>query len=153
LTNADAMSVVLVRIGSQAFAIDIKSVHEIRAWSEPTPLPWAPAHVPGMMDLRGLVIPVVDLAARLGLPPIQAGPTSVIVVAEVRGRLAGLLVDVVCDLVDLEASRLQATPDIGSADSSDVVQGIFELDGRIVSLIALGEIIPATLAEPARLAS
>ena len=144
------MSVVLVEIEPQAFAIDIASVREIRAWSQPTPLPWAPAHVRGMMDLRGLVIPIIDMGKRLGLEPIQAGPTSVIVVAEIRGRLAGLLVDAVCDLVDLDASRLQPTPDIGSRESSEVVQGIFELDGRIVSLIALDEIIPAELA---RLAS
>ena len=148
----DAMGVVSILIGSQEFALDIKSVREIRGWSPPTPLPRAPAYVQGMCDLRGVVIPIIDLGARLGLKAIEAKPTSVIIVAQIRDRLAGLLVDGVSDLIDIDVERLQATPETGSTAPSEVIQGIFEIDGRILSLIDLANVIPVELSDTASLA-
>lgn len=141
------MGVVSVRIRSYEFALDIMSVREIRGWSPPTPLPRAPAYVLGMSDLRGVVIPIIDLGARLGFRAIDANPSSVVVVAQIRDRLAGLLVDGVSDLLEIDAERLQPTPEAGSAETKEVIQGIFEIDGRILSLIALEKVVPAALAE------
>jgi purine-binding chemotaxis protein CheW len=90
---------ITVRIGDQQFAIDIMSVREIRGWAASTPLPHAPAYVRGMINLRGVILPVVDLGARLGLAPTSAGRFSVVVVAEIDGRQIGLLVDAVCDIL------------------------------------------------------
>jgi purine-binding chemotaxis protein CheW len=146
---AAVMSLVAVRIGSQEFALDIRSVREIRGWSRPIPLPHAPAYVQGMSDLRGVVIPIVDLGARLGFAPTEATATSVVVVAQIRSRLAGLVVDAVSDLIDVGVDRLQATPETGSSGPNEVIQGIFEVDGRILALIALEAVIPADLPQPA----
>lgn len=148
-----AMSVVAVRVGSQEFALDVMSVREIRGWSPPTPLPRAPAYVHGMIDLRGVVIPIVDLGARLGLSATDASATSVIIVAQIRDRLVGLLVDGVSDLISVDAARLQATPETGSAGPHEVMHGVFELEGRILGLISLERLIPASVAEPMALAS
>jgi purine-binding chemotaxis protein CheW len=150
---AGIVGVVSVRVGSQEFALDVMSVREIRGWSPPTPLPRAPAYVLGMCDLRGVIIPIIDLGARLGLEPIEVSSTSVIIVAQIRDRLAGLLVDGVSDLIDVDGDRLQATPEIGSLETSEVIQGIFEIDGRILSLIALEAVIPADLVAKAQLPS
>lgn len=141
------MSVVAVRIGSQEFAIDIMSVREIRGWSPPTPLPLAQAYVLGMSDLRGVVIPIIDLGARLGLNTAPATATSVVVIAQIRNRLAGLIVDGVSDLIDIDADQLQVTPETGNSEANDVIQGVFEVDGRLLALIALDAIIPAILAD------
>jgi purine-binding chemotaxis protein CheW len=150
---ADVVGVVSVRIGSQEFAVDIMSVREIRGWTAPTPLPCAPPYVRGVIDLRGVIIPIIDLGARLGLGGTEASPSSVVVVVEVRDRLAGLLADGVCDLIDLDAGRLQATPATGSHEPNEVVEAVFEIDGRILGLISLDNIVPAELAGRARLAS
>lgn len=146
------IGLVAARIGSQDFAIDIGAVREIRGWAPPTPLARAPAYVQGMVDLRGVVIPIIDLAARLGLEPIAASRTSVIVVVQIRDRLAGLLVDSVSDLMNVDAARVQPTPDTGSREPHEVVRGIVEVEGRILSLISLDNVIPADLV-PERLAS
>jgi purine-binding chemotaxis protein CheW len=151
--TADVVGVVSVRIGAQEFAVDIASVREIRGWTAPTPLPCAPAHVRGCIDLRGVIIPIIDLGARLGFGDTQADPSSVVVVVEIRDRLAGLLADGVCDLIDLDASRLQATPQTGSLEPNQVVRAVFEIDGRILGLISLDNIVPAELADQAAVAS
>ncbi len=148
-----ALSVVSVRIGAQEFGLDIMAVREIRGWSPPTPLARAPAYVPGMCDLRGVVIPIIDLGARLGLDPIEAKTTSVIIVVQIRDRLAGLLVDGVNDLIDADADRLQATPETGSLEPNEVIQGVIEIDGRILSLISLENVIPVEMVGQAPLAS
>lgn len=150
---ADAMGVVAVRIGAQEFALDILSVREIRGWTPPIPLPRAPAYVQGMSDLRGVVIPIIDLGARLGLKATSATATSVVIVVQIRERLAGLLVDGVSDLIDIDPGRLQATPETGSAGPGQVIRGIFEIHGRILGLIALETVIPADLGDTAELAS
>jgi purine-binding chemotaxis protein CheW len=142
-----------VRVGVQEFALDILSVREIRGWTQPIPLPRAPAYVQGMSDLRGVVIPIIDLGARLGLKVTEATATSVVVVVQIRDRLAGLLVDGVSDLIDIEPGRLQATPETGSAGPGEVIQGLFEIDGRILGLIALETVIPAELVDAAELAA
>jgi purine-binding chemotaxis protein CheW len=153
LAVAQDTGVVAVRVAGQEFALDIMSVREIRGWSPPVPLPRAPAYVQGMTDLRGVVIPIIDLAARLGLAPTIAGPTSVVIVVEIRGQLAGLLVDGVSDLLDVEAANLQPTPQTGSAAPGEVLAGVMELDGRILGLVALEAVIPADLAPASELAA
>jgi len=90
---------VVVGIGEQRFAIAVQLVREIRGWSSFTPLPHAPDFVLGMINLRGLILPVVDLGARLGKGPTQIGPSAVVIVAEVANGQVGLLVDEVCDII------------------------------------------------------
>jgi len=142
-----ARGVVAVRIGTQEFAVDIMAVREIRGWTPPIPLPRAPAYVQGVSDLRGVVIPIVDLGARLGLKTTEATATSVVVVTQIRDRLAGLLVDAVSDIINLDPERLQPTPETGSSEPNEVIEGLFEIDGRILALIALEAVIPPNLAE------
>ena len=153
MTQGGGLSVVTVRIGAQEFAVDIRSVRELRGWTPPTPLAHAPAYVQGMVDLRGVVIPIIDLGARLGLAPIAATATSVIVVAQIKGRLAGLLVDGVNDLIELGRDQLQPTPATGSLAPNAVIQGVFQIEGRVLSLVALDSLVPADLGEPLRRAS
>lgn len=142
-----ARGVVAVRIGAQEFALDIMAVREIRGWTPPTPLPWAPAFVPGMIDLRGVIIPIIDLGARLGLETSPPTALSVVVVVQVRDRLTGLLVDGVSDLMTLEAGRMQPTPATGGAAPEEIVQGVFAAEGRILAVIALEAVIPTDLAD------
>jgi purine-binding chemotaxis protein CheW len=143
--SAAGVSVVAVRVGPHEFALDVMSVREIRGWSPPIPLPGAPAYVQGVSDLRGVVIPIIDLGARLGLQAAETGSTSVVVVAEIRGRLAGLLVDGVSDLIDIDPGRLQPTPETGSAEPGKIISGLFDIGGRILGLIAVDALIPADL--------
>ncbi len=133
---------VTVRIGDQQFAIDIMSVREIRGWTSSTPLPHAPPYVRGMINLRGVILPVVDLGARLGLTPTSADGASVVVVAEIDGCQVGLLVDAVCDILLLTDDMLQEAPDVGADKVRHFVRGIMTTEAGIVTLICLDEILP-----------
>ena len=144
----DASQLISVRIGEQEFAIDIMSVREIRGWTASTPLPHAPHYVRGMINLRGAVLPVVDLGERLGLARTEPDKSSVIVVAQIGARMIGLLVDAVCDILAAGDGQLQPPPEVGGEDTRDFVRGVMILDGRIISLISLDAILTDEL-EPA----
>ena len=134
-----------VRIGDQAYAIDIMAVREIRGWTAATPLPHAPPHVLGMMNLRGAILPVIDLGARLGLGPATPGASSVVVVAQIGDAQVGLVVDAVSDILQVTEGLIQAAPDVGSADSTAFVAGVMTIDSGIVSLLALDNVLPANM--------
>src|ERR1700761_8577950 len=102
------------RIGEQEFCVDIMSVREIRGWTPATPLPRTPDYVRGVINLRGAVLPIIDLAARLGLQTTETTARHVIMVVHLGGRTVGLLVDAVSDIVTITDDVVQPTPDIAS---------------------------------------
>jgi len=138
------VKLISVRVGEQLFALDIGVLREIRGWSTSTPLPQAPAYVLGMINLRGQVLPVLDLALRLGLAPSQPDASSVVVVAELGGRTVGLLVSAVCDIINVAPDRVQAAPDLGSPGRSAFVQGVITLGDEIVTYLDLHAALPET---------
>lgn len=138
------------RIGEQEFCVDIMSVREIRGWTPATPLPRSPAFVRGVINLRGAVLPIVDLGARLGLRVTEPTDRHVIMVAQVGGRTVGLLVDAVSDIIQLTDEAVQPTPEVASDQVRAFVRGIFTTaEGRMISLLELGWLIPDAEAEAA----
>ncbi len=131
-----------VRLGDQEFALDIMSVREIRGWIASTPLPHAPPYIKGMINLRGVILAIVDLAERLALPTHEPNASSVVVVVEIRGRVVGLVVDGVCDIITVTDDMVQSPPDMGSDPAHQLVEGLLTLEGRIVSVIHMTAILP-----------
>jgi purine-binding chemotaxis protein CheW len=144
---------IVVEIAGQQFAIDIMSVREIRGWSASTRLPHAPAHVLGMVNLRGSVLPVIDFAARLGLGESEPNAASVVIVAEIGERLVGLMVDAVCDILTLGNGMLQGAPEVGDPGVREFVRGVITTDEGIVTFLSLDAVIPADLPAAEQLAA
>lgn len=130
------------RIGKQEFCVNVMSVREIRGWTPATPLPHAPPFVRGVINLRGAVLPVVDLGARLGLCSAEPTARHVIIVARIGDQLVGLLVDAVCDILTVTDDALQPTPDIAYDLTKTFVRGLLPIDGRMISLISLDRMLP-----------
>ncbi len=130
------------RIGAQEFCVDIVSVREIRGWTPATALPHSPAFVRGVINLRGAVLPIVDLAARLGLPPIEANSPNVVIVAQIGRQIVGLLVDAVSEILTIAEEAIQPTPDVASEMAKTFVRGVLAMQGRMISLIALDDLLP-----------
>lgn len=149
LTNTAARELIAFRIGEQEFCVDIMSVREIRGWTPATPLPRAPGYMKGVINLRGAVLPIIDLGARFGLRTSEPTARHVIMVAHIGGRMVGLLVDAVSDIIQLDEGAVQPTPDVASEEVRAFVKGIFAIDGRMISLIDLSLILPAMEAEAA----
>jgi purine-binding chemotaxis protein CheW len=123
--------------GEQEFGANIMTIREIRGWTETTPLPHAPDYVRGVINLRGVVLPVVDLKARLGRGVTEANPKHVIIVVSTGARTLGLLVDAVSDILTARASDIQPTPDLARDNQSAFVDGIAVLDQRMVTLLSM----------------
>jgi purine-binding chemotaxis protein CheW len=137
------------RIGAQEFCVDIMGVREIRGYAPATPLPRTPGFMLGVINLRGAVLPVIDLASRLGLGETTPSPRHVIIVARIGDRLVGLLVDAVSDILTVTDEHVQPTPDVSCDAVKSFVRGILTMDGRMISWIVLDRILPEQQAEAA----
>lgn len=129
LAAAAAPTTVLsFRLDAQAYAIDIRQVHEVRSYEPPTPLPRSPAWLLGATRLRETVIPVVDLRVRLALPAVYETETATAVL-DLDGRSVGVVVDAVSDVLDLPASAWLRLPDGATPDRAGVL-GLADGAGR-----------------------
>jgi purine-binding chemotaxis protein CheW len=150
ITNRDAKrELVSFRVGEQEYCVDIMSVREIRGWTPATALPQTPAYVCGVINLRGAVLPIIDLNRRLGGPPVVASARNVIIVTHIGARLVGLLVDAVSDILTVADELIQPTPDVACDTVKAFVRGVIAIDGRMISLISLDRILPEVEAEAA----
>jgi purine-binding chemotaxis protein CheW len=130
------------RVGRQEFCIDVAMVREIRGWTAATALPRAPRYLRGVINLRGAVLPIVDLALRLGLPGPAPTARNVIIVVQINQRQIGLLVDAVSDILTASDGNILPSPDVPSALVKTFVRGLLPVDGRMISLISLDQMLP-----------
>jgi len=145
----DTRELISFRVADQEYCVDIMSVREIRGWTPATSLPASPAYVRGVINLRGTVLPVVDLAERLGLPTSEPSERHVIVVVWIDGQLVGLLVDAVCDILAVTQDMLQPTPDIAAQDVQAFVEALIHVEERMIGLINLDHVLPASQSQAA----
>lgn len=141
--DADGMELLTFRCGGRAFAVDIMAVREIRSWSAPTPLPHAPPFMLGMVNLRGSVLPVMDLAQRLGEARTEDNPRNVIIVIQKGGRVHGLLVQAVSDIVHPMPDQLQDVPKVTSEEEAGMAEKLFVVDDKMVQVLSMDRILPA----------
>ncbi len=140
--GAAAREMLTFLIGAQEFCVDVMSVKEIRVWTPATPVAHAPSFMCGVINLRGIVLPIIDLAARLGFPPSEPTTRHAILVVQIGRQTIGLLVEGVSEILTIAQDLIQATPDAASQMAKDFVSGIVATDGRMISLIALDAIVP-----------
>jgi len=133
---------VAFRIGRQEFCVDIMTVREIRGWTQATPLPHSPPYVRGVINLRGTVLPVIDLAVRFGFEAREPSVRSVVIVTQVGSQLVGLLVDAVSDILATSADNIQPTPDVASELATKFVRGVLAIENRLISLIQFDDVLP-----------
>ncbi|MGQ3212172.1 chemotaxis protein CheW [Shinella sp.] len=137
------------RIADQEFCVNVMSVREIRGWTPATPMPHAPSYLLGMINLRGAVLPIVDMSQRLGMKPAEPTVRHVIIVAQVGPKVVGLLVDSVSDILTVTDENIQPTPDIANEAEKGYARGILAMEGRMICLIELDSLFPHTESEAA----
>lgn len=131
------------RIGDQEYSVDIMAVREIRGWTKATPLPFSPPHVKGVINLRGTVLPVVDLSVRLGMEAINEANENVIIVVNHEGSLAGMLVDAVSDILTVATEEMQSPPEFGVEQVPRCIASIFMNEGKLVRVLDLRAVLPS----------
>ena len=150
LIKADDRELVSFRVGGQDFCVDIMSVREIRGWTPATVLPHAPSYILGVSNLRGAVVPIVDLAARMGLDPIKPDARHVIVICVVDNQTVGFLVDAVSDILSVKHSLIQPTPAVSSDVTRAFFEGVIAIDQRMLRLIDIEAVLPPIAARQER---
>ncbi len=137
-----ARELIAFRIGDQEFCVDIMSVREIRGWTPATAMPHTPAHILGVINLRGAVLPIVDLSARLGMKRAEPTVRHVIIVAQVKRKVVGLLVDAVSDILTVTDDTIQPTPEVSSDHERQFARGVLAIDRRMICLVELETLFP-----------
>lgn len=148
-THASELELLSFRLADEEYSVDIMSVREIRGWTRATPLPHAPAHVRGVINLRGTVLPVVDLSVRLGMEPVRGDARNVIIVVQVGNQTAGLLVNAVSDILALPRSELQPPPELAADAAHSFIEALTIVEGRMIRVLDLTAVLPDDAAEAA----
>jgi purine-binding chemotaxis protein CheW len=130
-----------VNLAQEEYAIDILAVREIRGWTPVTRIPQAPSYVLGVLNLRGAIVPVLDLRLRFGLAREEYNATTVTVIITVAGRHFGVVVDGVSDVLDVEGHSIKPVPDMGTAVDTEYLKGLTSVGQRMVLLLDVDKLL------------
>jgi purine-binding chemotaxis protein CheW len=129
------------QLGEEEYGIEILKVQEIRGYAGVTPIPNTPAYIRGVMNLRGTVIPVVDLRARFAMPNQEYNKFTVIVVVTVHDKVIGLVVDAVSDVLDVLPSQVRERPDLGARTDLRFIGGMAPIGEKLVVLLDIERLL------------
>lgn len=136
--------IVVFRLGGEEYGISIDRVESIIRWEEPTAVPYAPPSMSGVINLRGRIVPVIDLSARFDMPPTETTPLSRIVIAQVDGQLVGLIVDAATEVLQIDPANVEPPPEaLASATMREALLGVARVDDRLIVLLKVENVIPA----------
>ena len=140
----DLCQFVTCRIAHEEYALDVLSVQEINRMVEVTRVPKAPFFVEGVINLRGRIIPVLDLRRRFGLPPTDRTDDSRIMVVLVRQRMVGLIVDEVVEVLRIQKTAIEPPPSVGSSAGAEFTQGVGRIEDRLLIVLDLNRLLLPT---------
>ena len=142
---AGSKQVLTFTLGDETYGVDILRVQEIRGWSPVTRIPQAPAHVLGVLNLRGSIVPIVDLRMRFNLEHAEYTPLTVIIVLSIESAVGrrdiGLVVDGVSDVIDVPQADVKPAPELGQHVSTEFIEGLAAVAGRMVMLLDIDRLI------------
>jgi len=138
---AKDLQIVGFRVGSETFGVPIQSVHEIVRMMDITSVPDAPVYIEGVINLRGKIIPVIDLRKRFGEKEIKSSKKNRILVAEVGTKMVGLVVDSASEVLKMPPSDIDPPPNIFEDGALNYVTGVGKLNGRLIILVELSKIM------------
>ena len=132
---------VTFRLGDEKYGINVMQVQEVLRVTEIAPVPGAPSYVLGIINLRGNVVTVIDTRDRFGLMSKDPDDVSRIVIIETKDHIIGILVDSVAEVVEMRASEIEATPNVGNEESSKYIQGVTSRDNELLILVDLNKFL------------
>ncbi len=124
-------------LGAEEYGIDIMVVREIKGWTDTTMIPNAPTHVRGVINLRGVIVPIFDLRARFGMGMTSPTKMHVVIIVAAGTRTIGLLVDTVSDIISVDPKAIRPIPEMGLPTDDQFLDGLVALEDRMVTLVSL----------------
>ncbi len=135
--------VISFAIGEDQYGVDIMAVREIKGWAEITHLPKQPEYVRGVLNLRGVIVPIVDLRCRFGQGLTEATLLHIVIIVQIATKPIGLLADRVLDIVSFEPSQVQPVPRIANGSRVNFLAGLITIEGAMIALIDLPNLLSA----------
>ncbi|KPQ25033.1 MAG: purine-binding chemotaxis protein CheW [Halomonas sp. HL-48] len=140
-TEADNREFLVFSLGDEEYAIDILKVQEIRGYENVTRIANAPDFIKGVTNLRGVIVPIVDLRIKFHLENVEYGGQTVVIVVNVADRVVGIVVDGVSDVMTLTPDQIKPAPEFGVTLSSDFLSGLGSLDDRMLVIVDIDKLL------------
>ncbi|WP_018876642.1 chemotaxis protein CheW [Thioalkalivibrio sp. ALE31] len=132
-------------LAEEEYGVDILRVQEIKGWERPTPLPNTPDYIRGVINVRGMIVPIIDMRLRFGMEPMEYGPTTVVIMLRVinddRERVMGVVVDAVSEVYSIGADDLQPAPDFSTRIGIDFVRGLATVDEKMILMLDIDTLL------------
>jgi len=139
--SADEEQFLTFRLDGQEYGIGILKVQEIKGWDKMTPIPNSPPYVKGVLNLRGVIVPVFDLRLRFGLPEAERDAFTVIIMVNIDGRLAGIVVDSVSDVINVSAEQQCTAPEYEGQKNREFIKGLAQVDNKLLILLDIDRMV------------
>ena len=140
-TRETTREVLVFVLGGEEYCVDILKVQEIRGYEKVTPIPAAPAYLKGVVNLRGAIVPVIDLRMRFGMAEPRYDAFTVVIVLRIAGRDVGAVVDGVSDVLQLAASEVKPAPSLGSVVDASFIAGLATQSGRMILILDIEKLL------------
>jgi purine-binding chemotaxis protein CheW len=139
--GAGQLEVVTFTLGKEEYGIDIQRVQELRGYDAVTRIANAPEYIKGVVNLRGIIVPVIDMRIKFNLGAATYDQFTVVIVLNIRGRVMGMVVDSVSDVITLSAQQIKPPPELGAAFDTDYLIGLGTLDERMLILVDIDKLM------------
>lgn len=152
--NSDGSQYLTFMLAGEEYGVDILRVQEIKGWNSVTPIPNTPKYIKGVINLRGTIVPIIDLRERFNLESIPYGLTTVVIVLRIESekgsRIMGIVVDAVSEVYNIGSNALKAAPDFGQAISTDFVKGLATVDEKMVIVLDIDHLLNSSVLDSAK---
>lgn len=139
---SDGSQFLTFNLGEELYGVDILRIQEIKGYTTVTKIPNTPSYIKGVLNLRGTIVPIVELRTKFGMPTIDYTAFTVIIVVVVREKIMGLVVDSVSDVLNIDKKDMQPPPQFGAQVDVGVVDGIGKSGDKLVALLSLDRLLP-----------
>ena len=139
--DASANEFLTFRLGEEEYGIEILKVQEIRGYEAVTAIANAPAFIKGVINLRGIIVPIVDMRIKFGFKKVEYNQFTVVIILNVAGRVVGVVVDSVSDVVTLGAGQIRPAPDLGTTLNTSYITGLGTIDNRMLILVDIQKLM------------
>lgn len=148
--SSDGNQYLTFQLQEEEYGLDILKVQEIKNYSRITPIPNTPAYIKGAMNLRGTVVPIVDLRQRFGMSVAEYNQYTVIIVVNIGSRVVGLIVDAVNDVLNISPDDMEGAPNLGADVDTSFISGLAKQKDRLITLLNIDSLVavPSLTASP-----
>jgi purine-binding chemotaxis protein CheW len=143
-SQAEVRQFLAFTLGQEEYGLDLLQVQELREYEKVTQIANAPAFLKGVVNLRGIIVPIMDMRIKLGFENVIYNELTVVIILNIRGRTVGMVVDSVSDVINLSPEHMKSAPEMGTAVGTDYLLGLGTVDERMIILVDIDKMMSSS---------